>query len=82
MFTEIVSAEYLGGYKLSVLFNDGVKKEVDFYGILFENDCPVFRQLKDIEKFIQFKVTDTLEWDNGNIDIAPETVYEFGKIIN
>ncbi|MFM2290677.1 MAG: hypothetical protein RIS29_490 [Bacteroidota bacterium] len=82
MFTEIVSAEYLGGYKLSVLFNDGVKKEVDFYGILFENDYPVFRQLKDIEKFIQFKVTDTLEWDNGNIDIAPETVYEFGKIIN
>jgi hypothetical protein len=60
MFTEIVSAEYLGGYKLSVLFNDGVKKEVDFYGILFENDYPVFRQLKDIEKFIQFKVTDTL----------------------
>ena len=82
MFTEIVSAEYLNGYKLSVLFNDGVKKEVDFYGILFENDYPVFRQLKDIEKFIQFKVTDTLEWDNGNIDIAPETVYEFGKIIN
>lgn len=82
MFTEIVSAEYLGGYKLSVLFNDGVKKEVDFYAILFENDYPVFRQLKDIEKFIQFKVTDTLEWDNGNIDIAPETVYEFGKIIN
>ena len=58
MFTEIVSAEYLNGYKLSVLFNDGVKKEVDFYGILFENDYPVFRQLKDIEKFIQFKVTD------------------------
>ena len=82
MFTEIVSAEYLGGYKLSVLFNDGVKKEVDFYGILFENDYPVFRQLKDIEKFIQFNVTDTLEWDNGNIDIAPETVYEFGKTIN
>jgi hypothetical protein len=82
MFTEIVSAEYLNGYKLSVLFNDGVKKEVDFYGILFENDYPVFRQLKDIEKFIQFKVTDTLEWDNGNIDIAPETVYEFGKTIN
>ena len=82
MFTEIVSAEYLNGYKLSVLFNDGVKKEVDFYGILFEKDYPVFRQLKDIEKFIQFKVTDTLEWDNGNIDIAPETVYEFGKIIN
>jgi hypothetical protein len=59
-----------------------VKKEVDFYDLLFKNDYPVFRKLKDMDNFLKFRVTDTLEWDNGNVDIAPETVYEYGKIIN
>ena len=27
---------------------------------------------------MNFKVTDTLEWENGSIDIAPETIYELG----
>ncbi len=82
MFTEVKKAEYLGDYKVSVLFNDGVKKTVDFYSILFNHDYPAFRSLKDIENFKKFKVTDTLEWDNGNIDIAPETIYELGIVQN
>lgn len=82
MWIKIVSADYLGDYKLSVLFNDGVRKDVDFYSLFFENDYPVFRGLKDINKFMQFKVTDTLEWENGEIDVAPETVYEYGRTIN
>ena len=78
MFTEVTHADYIGDYKVSVLFNDGVKKTIDFYSILFVNDYPAFRPLKNIEVFKNFKVTDTLEWDNGNIDIAPETIYELG----
>ena len=35
MFTEVTKAKYLGDYKVSVLFNDGVKKTVDFYSLLF-----------------------------------------------
>ncbi len=79
MFTEVTHADYIGDYKVSVLFNDGVKKTVDFYSILFENDYPAFRPLKNLDVFKNFKVTDTLEWDNGNIDIAPETIYDLGK---
>ena len=78
MFTEITHADYIGDYKVSVLFNDGVKKTIDFYNILFVNDYPAFRPLRNLEVFKNFKVTDTLEWDNGNIDIAPETIYELG----
>ena len=26
-----------------------------------------------------FTVTDTIEWENGRIDIAPEYIYEHGK---
>jgi hypothetical protein len=80
MFTEVTNAIYIGDYKVSVMFNDGVKKTVDFYTILFDNDYPAFRPLKNIEVFKEFKVTDTLEWDNGNIDIAPETIYDLGVI--
>ncbi len=78
MFTEITNAEYVGDYKLRVIFNNGIKKTVDFYTILFQKDYPVFRPLKDIDNFKKFKITDTLEWENGTIDIAPETIYEMG----
>jgi hypothetical protein len=78
MFTEVTNAEYIENYKVSVLFNDGIKKTVDFYSLLFLNDYPAFRPLKDLEFFKNFRVTDTIEWDNGNIDIAPETIYELG----
>lgn len=78
MFTEVTHADYIGDYKVSVLFNDGVKKTIDFYNILFVNDYPAFIPLRNLEVFKNFKVTDTLEWDNGTIDIAPETIYELG----
>ena len=80
MFTEVTYANYISDYKVSVLFNDGVTKTIDFYSLLFENDYPAFRPLKNIEVFRNFKVTDTLEWEDGNIDIAPETIYELGEI--
>lgn len=80
MFTEVTKAEYLGDYKVSVLFNNGVKKTVDFYSLLFVKDYPAFRPLKDIEVFKKFTVSDTLEWENGEIDIAPETIYDMGTL--
>ena len=80
MFTEVTNAEYLGDYKVSVLFNNGVKKTVDFYSLLFVKDYPAFRPLKDIEVFKKFTVSDTLEWENGEIDIAPETIYDMGTL--
>lgn len=79
MFTEVIKADYISEYKLRVFFNDGVIKIVDFYPIVFVNNYPAFRSLKNIDVFKNFEVTDTLEWDNGNIDIAPETIYELGE---
>lgn len=76
MWTEVVQAEYLDGYRIKVLFNDGVHRIVDFTSLI--NRFPVFRSLKDINVFKRFRVTDTLEWDNGKIDIAPEYLYENG----
>ena len=77
MFSEVVQANYVDGYRIAVLFNDGVKKIVDFTNLLKRN-MPVFKPLENIDLFKKFTVTDTLEWDNGNIDIAPEYLYENG----
>lgn len=77
MFTEVVQANYVDGYRIAVLFNDGGKKIVDFTNLLKRN-MPVFKPLENIDLFKKFTVTDTLEWDNGNIDIAPEYLYENG----
>lgn len=52
---------------------------VDFYDLLFKYNYPVFIPLRDKKCFSDFKVTDTLKWKDGTIDIAPETVYEMGK---
>ncbi len=81
IFTEITQAEYLSEYKLCVHFNSGESKIVDFYNLLFNYNYPVFLPLRDIERFRLFKITDTLEWEDGAIDIAPETVYEMGETI-
>ena len=39
---------------------------------------PVYAPLKDVNVFKNFVVTDTLEWNDGAIDIAPEYIYEHG----
>lgn len=76
MWTEVMKAEYLDGYRIMVSFNDGVRRIVDFTNLI--NRFPVFKALGDVNVFKKFRVTDTLEWDNGKIDIAPEYLYENG----
>jgi len=82
MFTEVAAAEYIGDYKVNVLFNDGVRKIINFHDILFFHEYPAFLPLKNLEIFKKFNITDTLEWENGNIDIAPETLYEMGETVS
>lgn len=78
IFTEITQAEYIDNYKLRVYFNNGECRIVDFYGLLFNKNYPVFLPLRDVNRFCNFKISDTIEWENGTVDIAPETVYEMG----
>ena len=73
MWKEILKAEYVDAYRIKVWFNDDVQKVVDLSDVIMR--YPVFKPLEDINLFKQFKVTDTLEWENGRIDIAPEFLY-------
>jgi hypothetical protein len=76
MWKEISSATYLDGYRLDVLFTDGVRRIMDFLPLI--RKYPVFAPLHDVNVFKNFVVTDTLEWNQGAIDIAPEYIYEYG----
>lgn len=69
MFTEVVKAEYVDGYRIRLWFNNQVIKVVDLQSSLRGK---VFEPLRNIDFFKQFKVRyNTIEWDNG-ADFAPE----------
>ena len=75
MFIEVVKAEYLDGYRVKLLFNNGETKVVDLAQSL---NGSVFAPLKDIGYFKNFSIKfNTIEWENG-ADFAPEYLYEIG----
>ena len=72
---EITSAEYVGGFKIRVHFNNGESGVVDLEEALWG---PVFEPLRDVNVFKKFEVSDvfhTLTWENG-ADLAPEYLYD------
>jgi hypothetical protein len=69
----VIRAEYRGGFRIHLTFNDLSEGTVDLRPLL---DGPVFEPLKDPEYFRGFFVDGgTVGWPNG-ADIAPETLYE------
>lgn len=73
----ISDAKYMTDYSIALTFNDGKKMVMDFSGIIQKS--PVFKPLANVELFRNFHINDwTLEWANGEIDIAPEYLYEHG----
>jgi hypothetical protein len=69
----VIRAEYRGGYRIRLTFNDNVQKTIDFREWL---DGLVFEPLRDEAYFSKFFVEGgTVTWPNG-ADIAPETLYE------
>jgi uncharacterized protein YkvS len=75
----VVNAEWVGGYKVFVEFNDGIDGTIDLREKLNSDHRQIVRDLLDIDKFKTVKVDyDTLCWENG-VDFAPEYLYE--KII-
>lgn len=70
----VIRAEYCGGYRIHVTFNDNSEKTIDFRAWL---KGPVFEPLKAPARFRSFFLEGgTVAWPNG-ADIAPETLYEY-----
>ena len=69
----VIRAEYCGGFRIHVTFNDNSVKTIDFREWL---KGPVFEPLKAPNRFRHFFLGGgTVAWPNG-ADIAPETLYE------
>ncbi|OFX25272.1 MAG: hypothetical protein A2033_06205 [Bacteroidetes bacterium GWA2_31_9] len=76
MFLEVSKAQYIGDYKIDLLFNNGESKTVDLSDKLNEK---IFQPLKDKSYFQSFIIKyNTIEWSNG-ADFAPEFLYEIGQ---
>jgi len=71
----VINAKYISEYKLSLRFNDGRIGVVDLYQLTHKDSRKILSELKNVEKFKDFKVEfDTVCWSNG-LDIAPEYLY-------
>jgi len=69
----VVKAEYRGGYRIHVAFDDCLEATIDFQRWL---NGPVFAPVKDLKFFRRFFLDGwTVAWPNG-ADIAPETLYD------
>jgi len=69
----VIRAEYRGGHRIRVTFNDDTEKTIDFRPWL---DGPVFEPLREVDYFRRFFVDGgTVVWRNG-ADIAPDTLFE------
>ena len=70
---EVIKAEYIDGFRLLLLFNNGERRIVDLSNSL---NGSVYTPLKNIEYFKRFSIKfNTVEWENG-ADFAPEYLYE------
>lgn len=75
---KVISAKANDDFTLDLQFNDGKLKRFDAKPYL---DYPVFRELKNLEKFKQIKIVfGTVQWQNEQ-DISPETLYLEGEEI-
>ena len=78
MEPKLTKAEYLKGYQIRLVFDDGTEGVVDLESELWGE---VFEPLKNIDVFCEFTLNPdlaTLGWPNG-ADFAPEFLYEKAK---
>jgi hypothetical protein len=76
MFPRVSSVRYLHGYRLELVFSDGIVAELDFQRRIVGRGG-VFAPLNDVEFFRQVTVdreAGTLVWPNG-VDFCPDVLY-------
>jgi len=74
MYFNVTEAHYLEEYKLQLHFEDGWGGIADLSS--YPDPTNVFKAFLDLVYFKDFKIEyGTLIWGNGEVDIAPETLY-------
>lgn len=57
---QVTKANYIDGYRIAILFNDGASTEVDFHNFIFSKDG-FLKMYQQPENFKKFKIK------NGNL---------------
>lgn len=82
MFFDVTAAEYIDNYRIQLTFEDGSSGIADLSE--YPNRNNVFRLFLDTNYFKNFRIEyGTVIWGDGELDIAPETLYTIttGKAI-
>lgn len=58
---KIIEVEHIGGYKLSIKFDDGKISVVDFEPFLESSIHPQIKKYKNLENFLKYEI------DNGDL---------------
>lgn len=76
---KIIDAKSRGGYLLDVFFSNGDHRLFDGSKLLAGE---VFMPLADEKVFNNYRLDyETLTWLNGEVDVAPEFVYENSELV-
>ena len=76
---KVTGVKTLQNYQLLLTFSTGERKLYDVSPLL---DLPVFQPLKDNRVFDDVQLDfDTITWCNGDVDIAPETLYQDSVVL-
>ena len=74
MYFEVKQATHVDGYRVRLRFEDGSAGVADLSS--YPNKHNVFEPFLDLAYFRRFRVEHgTLVWGDGEVDIAPETLY-------
>jgi hypothetical protein len=73
----IVQVEYMGDYKIRLVFNDEKIQIIDFHNFIVSSYNPNILKYKDLELFQQFSITDgDLEWNDYDLCFPIADLYE------
>lgn len=73
----IISAKYIDGYKIAILFEDGKTIVANFEKFLHESKNPMISKFKDMRLFKKFRIDfGAISWGDNEFDISPESIYE------
>ncbi len=73
----IISAEYIGEYKIKLSFNDNTIQLVDLFPFLNSSLNPLIRKYLDKQEFKNFKIDNgDLEWNGYDLCFPIADLYE------
>ncbi|MFV1976827.1 MAG: DUF2442 domain-containing protein [Candidatus Scalindua sp.] len=73
----ILSAEYMGEYKIKLSFDDNTIQLIDFFSFIDSSLNPLIRKYLDKQEFKKFKIDNgDLEWNDYDLCFPVADLYE------